>query len=105
MRIGPTAFAFWIECIEQDLTRARLDRLKRRITRYHPKGVLNDLQDFYRRLEVEPGARLADMKRSYRDLVMGWHPCAKVFFLNSLLLLKWRPAPNFTGDDHSRSHN
>ena len=37
-------------------------------------GVLNDLQDCYRVLELEPGATLEDVKRSYRELVKVWHP-------------------------------
>jgi TPR repeat protein len=34
----------------------------------------NNLQDLYRTLDLEPGATLADVKRSYRELVRVWHP-------------------------------
>ena len=35
---------------------------------------LNNLQDWYHTLDLEPGATLADVKRSYRELVKVWHP-------------------------------
>jgi curved DNA-binding protein CbpA len=44
-----------------------------RLAQYGP-SVLNDLQDSYRVLELEPGATLEDAKRSYRELVKVWHP-------------------------------
>lgn len=34
----------------------------------------NDLQEYYRTLEVESGASWKDVKRSYRELVRVWHP-------------------------------
>lgn len=36
--------------------------------------VLNNLQDCYRILELEPGATLEDVKGAYRELVKVWHP-------------------------------
>lgn len=36
--------------------------------------MLGDLYDCYRMLEVEPGATLEEVKRSYRELVKVWHP-------------------------------
>jgi len=35
---------------------------------------MEDLRECYRVLEVEPGASLDDVKRSYRELVKVWHP-------------------------------
>jgi curved DNA-binding protein CbpA len=36
--------------------------------------VINDLQDCYRILDVEPGATREEVKRAYRELVRVWHP-------------------------------
>jgi hypothetical protein len=36
--------------------------------------VINDLQDCYRLLDVEPGAPREVVKRAYRELVQVWHP-------------------------------
>lgn len=36
--------------------------------------MLDDLHECYRMLEVEPGASLDEVKRSYRELVKVWHP-------------------------------
>ena len=36
--------------------------------------MTDDLHDYYRTLEVEPGASWEDVKRSYRELVKVWHP-------------------------------
>jgi curved DNA-binding protein CbpA len=36
--------------------------------------VIEDLSECYRVLELVPGASPEDVKRSYRELVMVWHP-------------------------------
>ena len=36
--------------------------------------MINDLQDCYRILDVEPGASREEVKRAYRELVRVWHP-------------------------------
>ena len=36
--------------------------------------MINDLQDCYRLLDVEPGAPRETVKRAYRELVRVWHP-------------------------------
>jgi len=33
-----------------------------------------DLQEFYRVLDLTPGASLEEIKRSYRQLLQRWHP-------------------------------
>ena len=36
--------------------------------------MLGGLRECYRTLDVEPGASLEEVKRSYRELVKVWHP-------------------------------
>lgn len=35
---------------------------------------MNQLEKYYRMLELEPGASLDEVNQSYRDMVLVWHP-------------------------------
>src|SRR5216684_6174847 len=55
-----------------------MDRAKWQYSRHHQHGqqmrAPNKREDDYRELDLKPGASLQEVKSSYRELALFWHP-------------------------------